>query len=108
MLSLSFASHHHRRHASIIPISSILQTCHLIPCFGRASVYNLGWTSEAIYNDSPTFYLNLYLRHRDFYLLRYLIDKHTAELQKRAEKREEARTRDIYLTYGHSGNQRTK
>ena len=65
MLSVSFASRNHRRHASIIPISSILQTCHLIPCFGHASAYDLGWTPETIYDESPTFYLNPYLRHRD-------------------------------------------
>jgi hypothetical protein len=101
MLSVSFASRNHRRHASIIPISSILQTCHLIPCFGRASAYDLGWTPEMIYDESLTFYLNPYLRHRDFYLLRYLMDKHIAAVQKKAREREEARARDIYLTYGH-------
>lgn len=80
---VSFLSHNCRRRASIIPASHILQTVHLIPNFGR--VVDLTWASDTILDEAPSFYLNPYLRHYDFYLLRYLLDRHNYSNRPRNE-----------------------
>ncbi|KAH7880127.1 uncharacterized protein C8R40DRAFT_1158616 [Lentinula edodes] len=45
----------------------IVQTCHLTPHFGRKM--NRAWDSANVLDSAEKFYLNPYLRHRDFYLL---------------------------------------
>ncbi|KAG6825409.1 hypothetical protein H0H92_003787 [Tricholoma furcatifolium] len=50
--------------------SHILRSCHLSPVFGRS--VDPTWVSHSVVDSSPSFYLNPYLRHYDFYHLRYL------------------------------------
>ncbi|KAJ7617664.1 hypothetical protein DFH06DRAFT_1364378 [Mycena polygramma] len=66
MHELSLSSRNHRQNSSIIPITDILRSCHLIPVFGRA--VNPTWTSDRVLDQCKSFYLNPYLRHHDFYL----------------------------------------
>ncbi|KAJ7858828.1 hypothetical protein B0H14DRAFT_3085030 [Mycena olivaceomarginata] len=68
MHQVSLSSRAHRQRSSIIPITEIVRSCHLIPVFGRKA--NPGWTSATVLDLCPKFYLNPYLRHHDFYLLR--------------------------------------
>jgi len=56
--------------AAIIPITHIVRSCHLIPDFGIE--IDRSWTRENVLKVAEVFYLNPYLRHLDFYLLRYL------------------------------------
>ncbi|KAG6808947.1 hypothetical protein H0H92_002281 [Tricholoma furcatifolium] len=70
MFQTSFSSQNHQRRASIIPASHILRSCHLSPVFGRTA--DPTWVSHSVVDSSPSFYLNPYLRHYDFYHLRYL------------------------------------
>ncbi|KAJ7875486.1 hypothetical protein B0H14DRAFT_3083210 [Mycena olivaceomarginata] len=83
MHQVSLSSQAHRQRSSIIPITEIVRSCHLIPVFGRKA--NPGWTSATVLDLCPKFYLNPYLRHHNFYLLRYLVDRHAA--RKAAEER---------------------
>ena len=55
---------------SIIPITHIVRGCHLVPVFGKEIDHS--WTCENALNRSADFFLNPYLRHLDFFLLRYL------------------------------------
>lgn len=57
-------------HTSIIPITHIARSCHLIPVFGARMDRSL--TRETALTKSPAVFLNPYLRHLDFFLLRYL------------------------------------
>jgi hypothetical protein len=43
--------------ADIIPISSIRQTCQLIPCFG-AGVVPEGWRTDNVLDSCDRFFLN--------------------------------------------------
>ncbi|KAK0458986.1 uncharacterized protein EV420DRAFT_1629457 [Desarmillaria tabescens] len=58
----------HLRNASIIPITYISCSCHLIPYSGR--IMDPTWTSESAMEKCKSFHLNMYLRHIDFVLLR--------------------------------------
>ncbi|KAJ3807912.1 hypothetical protein F5876DRAFT_79272 [Lentinula aff. lateritia] len=71
LFKLSYSTRMRERHCSIIPVTRIMQTCHLYPNFGR--LVNPLWTSHQILDQAPSFYLNPYLRHRDFYLFRYQV-----------------------------------
>ncbi|KAJ7463128.1 hypothetical protein B0H11DRAFT_2159912 [Mycena galericulata] len=70
MHEISLSSRNHRQNSSIIPISHIFRSCHLIPVFGRA--INPTWTSDHVLDQCKLFYLNPYLRHHDFYLFQRL------------------------------------
>ncbi|KAJ7576496.1 hypothetical protein C8J56DRAFT_1007498 [Mycena floridula] len=52
---------------SIIPVSLILRSCHLVPVFG--SRVDRTWTKQNILDVCPSFLLNSYLRHLDFIML---------------------------------------
>ncbi|SJL14960.1 uncharacterized protein ARMOST_18437 [Armillaria ostoyae] len=54
--------------ASIVPVTYISRSCHLSPCYGRS--VNPQYTSDNILESCSTFFLNPYLRHIDFVLLR--------------------------------------
>jgi len=89
MFKVSLSSHNRRQRASIIPITQILRTCHLIPSYGRQ--VNHTWASESVLDQATFFYLNPYLRHHDFFLFRYLYDlfqsrrtQHVLAMQHRA------------------------
>ena len=59
-----------RANMSIVPITHIARSCHLIPLFGKE--VDRSWTHENVLIRSPDFFLNPYLCHLDFFLLRYL------------------------------------
>ena len=71
MYQVSRSSRHHRRRASIIPVSQIERCVHLIPKFGR--VMDRTWTTDNVLELCKTFYVNCYFRHLDFLLFRYLL-----------------------------------
>ncbi|KAI0694190.1 hypothetical protein BC835DRAFT_1406487 [Cytidiella melzeri] len=58
--------------ASIIPITSIVRTCHLISAWEQVHVAQTDWTSENVLQCCDQFYMNAYLRHSDFVLLQQL------------------------------------
>jgi hypothetical protein len=74
MYNISFSSHLHQTRASVIPASDLIASCHLIPKFGKE--INPAWTADKVLDQAPSFYLNPYLRHYDFYVLRYLWDQY--------------------------------
>ncbi|KAJ7574250.1 hypothetical protein C8J56DRAFT_979934 [Mycena floridula] len=65
-----WSTHMHRQRASIIPISQIVRSCHLIPKFGAK--INSQWTSETVLKQASTFFVNPDLCQHDFYLFRFL------------------------------------
>ncbi|KAH9947424.1 hypothetical protein B0H21DRAFT_853788 [Amylocystis lapponica] len=69
MYKVSHSTRRHRRRVSIIPVTQIERSVHLIPHWGRKMV--LSWTSADIL-DQCTSYVNPYLRHDDFVLFCYL------------------------------------
>ncbi|KAJ7192314.1 hypothetical protein GGX14DRAFT_380220, partial [Mycena pura] len=87
-LSLSFRNH--RQNSSIIPITEILRSCHLVPVFGKSA--NPTWTSDRVLDQCRSFYLNPYLRHHDFYLFRYLVDLYDS---RKAEEQRRVRIRQF-------------
>ncbi|KAH9942200.1 uncharacterized protein BXZ73DRAFT_87866 [Epithele typhae] len=72
MFQVSVSKNHHRRRSSIIPVTSIVRSCHLIPVWGRE--VDRTWTTDNVLDRCKKFFLNPYLRHHDFVLLRYLRD----------------------------------
>ncbi|KAJ7808119.1 hypothetical protein B0H14DRAFT_3091164 [Mycena olivaceomarginata] len=56
---VSLSSRAHCQRSSIIPITEIVRSCHLIPVFSRKA--NPGWTSATVLDLCPKFYLNPYL-----------------------------------------------
>ena len=57
---------------SIIPMAHIARSCHLIPVFGERMDRSL--THDTALKNSVAVFLNPYLHHLDFFLLRYLND----------------------------------
>ena len=80
MFETSLSSHNHRQRASVIPVTWIVRSCHLSPNFGRQ--ISEAWSSSSVLDDARTFFLNPYLRHHDFYLLRYLLDLHVSRTRR--------------------------
>ena len=93
--SVAFSSLNHRQRASIIPVSDIIRTCHLIPQFGSSSATDLGWTAATVHQEATAFYLNPYLRHYDFFFMRFLLDDFINTLQEKEREREERRARNL-------------
>ncbi|KAJ7458309.1 hypothetical protein B0H11DRAFT_1873281 [Mycena galericulata] len=91
---VSLSSRNLRQNSSIIPISDIARSCHLIPVFGK--VVNPTWAAETVLDQCKSFYLNPYLRHYDFFLFRYLVAVHA---KKRAAEEHRVRMR----MYGRAG-----
>ncbi|KAJ7055382.1 hypothetical protein C8F01DRAFT_1321222, partial [Mycena amicta] len=75
MYEISPSTRMNQPHSEVIPISRIVRSCHLIPVFGCRAI-DPTWVSEYVLDQCKSFYLNPYLRHHDFYLLRYLPDLH--------------------------------
>lgn len=71
MFSISRSTRNHRRRASIIPITHIERTCHLIPVWGSAM--DKSWTQGNVLQHSQRFFVNPYLRHSDFVIFRMLV-----------------------------------
>lgn len=93
MFQVSFSSHNHQQRASVIPLTDVQQSCHLIPAFGRGSAKELGWTAETVLQEASSFYLNPYLRHYDFYFLRYMLERYLIIKRNQARELEEAQSR---------------
>jgi hypothetical protein len=72
MYSVSPSTSNHERSASVIPITALVRTCHLVPHWGRA--INLTWTQENVLDPAKCtrFYVNPYVRLSDFVLLHYV------------------------------------
>ncbi|KAJ7630322.1 hypothetical protein FB45DRAFT_978715 [Roridomyces roridus] len=66
MYKITPATQAHRRRASIIPITQISRSCHLIPRFTRKIDRTL--TTHNVLDRCKVFYINCYLRHVDFVL----------------------------------------
>ncbi|KAJ3859939.1 hypothetical protein EV359DRAFT_75430 [Lentinula novae-zelandiae] len=59
MLQTSYAHRQHAKHGTILPLSQIVQTCHLTPHFGRKM--NCAWDSANVLDSAEKFYLHSYL-----------------------------------------------
>ncbi|KAJ7097059.1 hypothetical protein B0H15DRAFT_961174 [Mycena belliarum] len=68
MYRISPATHANCRRASIIPVTQIARSCHLIPIFPLHIDRTL--TTDDVLDRCKRFYLNCYLRHIDFVLFR--------------------------------------
>ena len=73
----------------MIPLHQILQTCHLIPVYGHADASSLGWTAKRVLYEAPSFYLNPYLRHHDFFFLRFKLGIYLEEVHRVEAVRQE-------------------
>ncbi|KAI5886664.1 uncharacterized protein SCHCODRAFT_02517285 [Schizophyllum commune H4-8] len=75
------------QHSAVIPVTNIVRSCHLIPQFKRS--VDRTWTATNVLDEAPHFYLNPYLRHHDFYLLRYLYERYRRERERLERERQE-------------------
>ncbi|KAF7303336.1 hypothetical protein MIND_00561300 [Mycena indigotica] len=90
MYEISLSTQMNQQRSEIIPITSILQSCHLIPVFGKQ--INPKWESDFVLDQCSQFYLNPYLRHHDFYILRYLPE---LEAKRKAAEARRVRIRQL-------------
>ena len=70
-----------------------------MPQFGNSSAIDLGWTAATVHQEATTLYLNPYLRHYDFFFLRFLHDDFIISQQEKEREREERRARDISIVW---------
>ncbi|KAJ7782948.1 hypothetical protein B0H16DRAFT_1658373 [Mycena metata] len=68
MYKIAPAFQNHRRRASIIPVTQISRSCHLIIRF--PGVVDRTLSTDNVLDRCTSFYLNCYLRHIDFVLFR--------------------------------------
>jgi hypothetical protein len=85
MFQISRSTRNHRQRATVIPVTQIVRSCHLIPNFGRSA--STTWESHTALNEATNFYLNPYLRHHDFYLLHHLLRQYRSEQSRRRQRR---------------------
>ena len=92
MHHVSLSSQGGGQRASIVSFSEIERTCHLSPHFGHA--VNPTWECDTVLNLAVSFHLNPYLRHHDFFLLRYQValfeskrKKHQDNLARKRQRR---------------------
>ena len=71
MYNMSLSSQGGGQQASIVSFSEIEHTCHLSPHFGHA--VDPTWESDTVLDLAASFHLNPYLRHHNFFLLRYQV-----------------------------------
>ncbi|KAE9388346.1 hypothetical protein BT96DRAFT_1074145, partial [Gymnopus androsaceus JB14] len=69
MYRVEHSERNHIRVSSIIPVTYISRSCHLVPFSGKCT--NRSWTSESILDKCKSFLLNPYLRPVDFVHLRH-------------------------------------
>jgi hypothetical protein len=81
----------------VISVSDIVRTCHLIPQFGNSSANDLGWTAATVHQEATAFYLNPYLRHYDFFFMRFLLDDFIDFQQEKEWERDERRARNLSI-----------
>ena len=70
MYKVSHSYRYNRRRSSIISVTQIVRSCHLIPIWGKR--VHPTWSSRNVLDKCTKFFVNTYLRHHDFILLRYL------------------------------------
>lgn len=70
MFKVSHSTHNFRRHASVIPVTQIVCSCHLLPIWGKRA--DPTWTSNNVLDKCTRFFVNPYLQHHDFILFKYL------------------------------------
>ncbi|OCH84243.1 hypothetical protein OBBRIDRAFT_815534 [Obba rivulosa] len=73
LYTLSRSTRQHRRFASIIPITDIIRSYHLIPVWGTSM--DRTWTSDTVVELCKKFYFNPYLHYHDFVEFQYLVDR---------------------------------
>ncbi|KAI0666768.1 hypothetical protein C8Q78DRAFT_420006 [Trametes maxima] len=71
MYVVSPSTRRHERHVSVIPITYIVRSCHLIPVWGT-SISSHTTATDPLDNLQAKFFVNPYLRHQDFILFRLL------------------------------------
>ena len=71
MYQISHSSRSHCRRVSIIPITQIKRSIHLIPKFGKQM--DPSWTADDVLKRCKYFYVNCYLQHLDFLLFCFLM-----------------------------------
>ncbi len=71
MYVVSPSTRQHQRNTSVIPISDIIRTCHLLPNWGKR-ISRRVVVGDMLDNVTMKFFVNPYLRHHDFVMLRYL------------------------------------
>ncbi|OBZ73416.1 hypothetical protein A0H81_07111, partial [Grifola frondosa] len=59
MYKISQSFRNHRRRTSIIPVTQIKRSCHLLPVWGKKMEHS--WTSENVLDECKHFYVNPYL-----------------------------------------------
>ncbi|KAF7798192.1 hypothetical protein EIP86_009409 [Pleurotus ostreatoroseus] len=79
MYTVTRSTRNHSRRASIIPISHIARTCHLIPVWGRSIDRTL--SSRDVLERCKRFFVNPYIRHSDFIIFRLLLDRWLSRVQ---------------------------
>ncbi|KAH9847789.1 hypothetical protein C2E23DRAFT_764843 [Lenzites betulinus] len=76
MYIVSASTRQHRRFCSVIPISLISRSCHLIPRWGKHAEHHVLAAGDDVLDDPALkFFVNPYLRHHDFVLFRLLDGK---------------------------------
>ncbi|KAI0317379.1 hypothetical protein OF83DRAFT_1172024 [Amylostereum chailletii] len=68
MFQVSRSTRSQRRRASIIPVTSIMQSAHLFPKHPRQGAASTDWTADDVYEKAKTFHVNPFLRHYEFSL----------------------------------------
>lgn len=71
MYVVSPSTRRHERYTSVIPISDIVRSCHLLPIWGKR-IERRVVVGDILDNIGMKFFVNPYLRHHDFVMLRYL------------------------------------
>ncbi|KAN0102520.1 hypothetical protein V8E52_011865, partial [Russula decolorans] len=69
MYVIGASTRNRRRRTSVVPVSKLQRSCHLIPRLGKGRI-DPTWHSANILDQDIKFYVNCYLRHVDFILLR--------------------------------------
>ena len=95
MFTTSNSTRNHRCRASVIPLTDIICSCHLMPVFGSANVTDLGWTSTTSLQEASSFYLNPYLCHYDVYFFCYMVGLHLQQEEEQRRQLEAAQARGI-------------
>ncbi|KAH9846641.1 hypothetical protein C2E23DRAFT_743604, partial [Lenzites betulinus] len=71
MYVVSPSTRQRQRYTSVIPISDIVRSCHLIPIWGK-QIQRRVTVGDVLDNVALKFFVNPYLRHHDFVMLRWL------------------------------------
>ncbi len=79
MFKVSHSTRSFRRNASIIPVTQIIRSCHLLPTWGKR--VDPMWTSKNVLDKCTHFFVNPYLRHHNFVLFKYLQELRSTQPQ---------------------------